>query len=48
MVLVRDDVPGEQTITSGGGGGGGSGGGGGGGGGKCYCTPCWLRTARRI
>ena len=47
MVLVRDDVPGEQTITSGGGGGGG-GSGGGGGFWKCYCTPCWLRTARRI
>lgn len=44
MVLVRDDVPGEQTITSGGGGGVSGGGGGGGGG----CTPCWIRTARRI
>lgn len=44
MVLVRDNVPGEQTITSGGGGGVSGGGGGGGGG----CTPCWIRTARRI
>lgn len=44
MVLVGDNVPGEQTITSGGGGGVSGGGGGGGGG----CTPCWIRTARRI